>query len=85
MNLIKELCIPTTDAKDLYFLMDYAQCAWKQFWAYWQSPSYNLVRLSFRFLTALLFGTICWQQGKKINDQEDLLKMMGGMYAAKLS
>jgi hypothetical protein len=43
------------------------------------------VRLTFSFLTALLFGTIYWQQGTKINDLEDLLKMMGGMYGALLN
>lgn len=91
-ELVKELCTPAADVKDLYFPADYAQCAWKQFttclwkqfWAYWRSPGYNLVRLSFSFLTALLFGTIYWQQGSKINDQEDLLKMMGAMFVAML-
>lgn len=48
------------------------------------SPSYNLVRLSFSFFTALLLGIIYWQQGTKINDQKDLLKMMGAMYGAML-
>lgn len=91
-ELVKELCTPAPDAKDLYFPADYAQCAWKQFttclwkqfWAYWRSPSYNLVRLSFSFFTALLLGIIYWQQGTKINDQKDLLKMMGAMYGAML-
>ena len=92
-ELVKELCTPAPDAKDLYFPAGYAHCAWKQFttclwkqfWAYWRSPGYNLVRLTFSFLTALLFGTIYWQQGTKINDLEDLLKMMGGMYGALLN
>jgi hypothetical protein len=65
-ELVKELCTPAPDAKDLYFPAGYAHCAWKQFttclwkqsWAYWRSPGYNLVRLTFSFLTALLFGTI---------------------------
>jgi ABC-type multidrug transport system ATPase subunit/ABC-type multidrug transport system permease subunit len=91
-ELVKELFIPAPDAKDLYFPADYAQhpwkqfttCLWKQFWAYWRSPGYNFVRLSFSFLTALLFGTIYWQQGTKINDQGDLLKMVGAMYATML-
>lgn len=30
-ELVKELCAPAPDAKDLYFPVDYAQCAWKQF------------------------------------------------------
>lgn len=73
-ELIKELSTPAPDAKDLYFPAAYAQCAWKQFttclwkqfWAYWRSPGYNLGRLFFSFLTALLVGTICWQQGTKM-------------------
>lgn len=89
-ELVKELCTPAPDAKDLYFPVAYAQCAWKQFttclwkqfWAHWRRPGYNLVRLSFSFLIALLFGTIYWQQGTKINDEDDLLKIMGGMFGA---
>jgi len=54
-ELVKELCTPAPDAKDLYFPDDYAQnawkqfttCLWKQIWAYWRSPGYNLVRLTF--------------------------------------
>ena len=41
-ELVKKLCTPAPDAKDLYFPAGYAHCAWKQFttclwkqfWAY---------------------------------------------------
>eukprot|EP01018_Ginkgo_biloba_P031440 Gb_04573 [translate_table: standard] len=89
---VKELSIPAPNAKDLYFPQQFAQnvwkqfttCLWKQQWEYWRSPGYNLVRFSFTFVSALLFGTVYWQQGKKINNQQDLLSMMGAMYGATL-
>ncbi|XP_057870080.2 ABC transporter G family member 35 [Cryptomeria japonica] len=92
IQLVQELSTPVSDAKDLCFSTQYAQntrkqftsCLWKQFWAYWRSPGYNLVRFSITFASALLFGTIYWQQGAKIDTEGDLLKMMGAMYAANV-
>lgn len=71
--LVKELSTPPPGAKDLYFLTQYSQsiwgqfksCIWKQWWTYWRSPDYNLVRFSFTLAAALLVGTIFWKVGTK--------------------
>ncbi|KAK4836794.1 hypothetical protein QYF36_000245 [Acer negundo] len=51
-------------ATDLYFSTQYSQstweqfksCLWKQWWTYWRSPDYNLVRFCFIFIAALNHG-----------------------------
>ncbi|XWS11987.1 hypothetical protein CRYUN_Cryun37aG0051900 [Craigia yunnanensis] len=71
--LVKELSTPPPGAKDLYFATQYSQstwgqfksCLWKQWWTYWRSPDYNLVRYFFTLVSALLVGTIFWQVGTK--------------------
>eukprot|EP01018_Ginkgo_biloba_P031439 Gb_04571 [translate_table: standard] len=91
-NLVEELFTPAEGAKDLYFPTQFSQsawaqfcaCLWKQHWTYWRSPRYNLVRLFFTFIAALLFGTIYWQLGTKIENREDLFTVMGALYGATL-
>ncbi|KAM7254437.1 hypothetical protein ACFE04_003817 [Oxalis oulophora] len=71
--LVKELSTPPPGAKDLHFNTQYSQspwgqfksCLWKQWWTYWRSPDYNLVRYSFTLAAALMVGTIFWRVGKK--------------------
>jgi hypothetical protein len=71
--LVKELSVPPPDSQDLYFHTTYSQpfftqiaaCFWKQWWTYWRSPDYNLVRMTFTFVSAILFGTIFWNLGQK--------------------
>ncbi len=71
--LVKELSVPPPDSQDLYFHTTYSQpfftqiaaCFWKQWWTYWRSPDYNLVRMAFTFVSAILFGTIFWNLGQK--------------------
>lgn len=71
--LVKELSIPPPGAKDLYFATQYSQstwgqfkaCLWKQWWTYWRSPDYNLVRYFFTLTAALLLGSIFWKVGTK--------------------
>ncbi|KAH9331544.1 hypothetical protein KI387_003652, partial [Taxus chinensis] len=92
-ELAKEFSRPAPGAEDLHFSSQFAQsvwkqftaCLWKQYWAHWRSPGYNLVRLSFTLIEAVLFGIIYWQKGTKINDQQDLFTMMGAIYGATLS
>ena len=79
--LVKELSIPPAGAKDLYFPTQYSQstwgqfksCLWKQWWTYWRSPDYNLVRYFFTLAAALMVGTIFWRVGTK---RFELLLMM---------
>ncbi|XP_021295062.1 ABC transporter G family member 35-like [Herrania umbratica] len=90
--LVKELSTPPPGAKDLYFATQYSQsawgqfksCLWKQWWTYWRSPDYNLVRYFFTLVAALMVGTIFWQVGTKRESTTDLTMIIGAMYAAVL-
>ncbi|KAL0429862.1 UNVERIFIED_CONTAM: ABC transporter G family member 36 [Sesamum radiatum] len=90
--LVEELSMPAPGAKDLYFSTQYSQptwgqfksCLWKQWWTYWRSPDYNLVRYFFTLACALLVGTIFWRVGTKKNTDTDLLTIIGAMYASVL-
>lgn len=70
-QLVEDLKTPAPDSQDLYFPTQYSQPAfnqlknilWKQFITYWRSPDYNIVRFSFTFFTALIFGSLFWQVG----------------------
>ncbi|KAF7030619.1 hypothetical protein CFC21_042129 [Triticum aestivum] len=88
--LVKELSKPPPGTSDLYFPSQYSQssfgqfkfCLWKQWWTYWRSPDYNLVRMFFAFVTALVLGVIFWRVGLKMRSSGDLLVIVGSMYAA---
>ncbi|BFG24412.1 hypothetical protein CerSpe_106880 [Prunus speciosa] len=90
--LVKELSTPPAGAKDLYFTTQYSQsswkqfksCLWKQWWTYWRSPDYNLVRFFFTLVAALLLGTVFWKVGTKRESTADLSMIIGAMYAAVL-
>jgi ABC-type multidrug transport system ATPase subunit/ABC-type multidrug transport system permease subunit len=90
--LVKELSTPPPGAKDLYFATQYSQstwgqfksCIWKQWWTYWRSPDYNLVRYFFTLACALLIGTVFWEVGTKRENSSDLTMVIGAMYAAVL-
>ncbi|KAK4489415.1 hypothetical protein RD792_005224 [Penstemon davidsonii] len=90
--IVKELSKPPSGAKDLYFRTQYSQttwgqfksCLWKQWWTYWRSPAYNLVRNIFALTCALLIGTIFWKVGKKRESDTDLLTIIGALYVSLL-
>ncbi|KAI5651239.1 hypothetical protein M9H77_37244 [Catharanthus roseus] len=90
--LLEEMRTTPPEEKDLYFPTTYAQntwgqfksCLWKQWIAYWRSPEYNLGRFFFSLVTALMVGTIFWKIGSKRDSNEDLLTIIGAMYAAVL-
>ncbi|XP_057978064.1 ABC transporter G family member 29-like [Malania oleifera] len=90
--LVKELSTPPPGAKDLYFPSQYSQstwgqfkaCLWKQWWTYWRSPDYNLVRYFFTLAAALMVGTIFWRVGTKRGTSTDLSMIIGAMYASVL-
>ncbi|XP_062087563.1 ABC transporter G family member 36-like [Humulus lupulus] len=89
-SLVKELSMPPPGAKDLYFATEYSQssygqfksCLWKQWWTYWRSPDYNLVRYFFTLACALMLGTIFWKVGTKRGSSTDLMMVIGAMYAS---
>ncbi|XP_061973644.1 pleiotropic drug resistance protein 3-like isoform X2 [Populus nigra] len=88
-ELVKQLSSPTPGSKDLHFPTCFPQngweqlkaCLWKQHLSYWRSPLYNLLRIVFMSFGALLFGLLFWQQGNKINNQQDLFSIAGSMYS----
>ncbi|XP_022777195.1 ABC transporter G family member 36-like isoform X2 [Durio zibethinus] len=90
--LVKELSIPPPGAKNLYFTTQYSQsmwgqfkcCLWKQFKTYWKTPEYNLVRLGFTLVAALIIGSIFWRFGTKMKDATELTMIIGAMYTAAM-
>ncbi|KAL3515877.1 hypothetical protein ACH5RR_022779 [Cinchona calisaya] len=89
-ELVKRLSIPTPGSKTLDFptrfsLSGWGQfkaCLWKQYWSYWRSPSYNLVRSLQLVVSSLLFGVLFWDQGTKLNDQQSVFNILGSMFSA---
>ncbi|KAL4180885.1 hypothetical protein AMTRI_Chr12g234600 [Amborella trichopoda] len=92
MALIEELSKPTPGSQDLHFETQFSQpfmvqavaCLWKQHWSYWRNPQYNAVRFFFTLVAALLFGSIFWDMGSKIEQQQDFLNAMGSMFSEVL-
>ncbi|CAN8278912.1 unnamed protein product [Cochlearia groenlandica] len=88
--LVKELSVPPAGTSDLYFATKFSQntwgqfksCLWKQWWTYWRSPDYNLVRFIFTLVTSLMLGSIFWQIGGKRENAGDLTMVIGALYAA---
>ncbi|PHT32775.1 Pleiotropic drug resistance protein 1 [Capsicum baccatum] len=90
--LISELSVPRPGTKDLHFDTKYSQpfwtqcmaCLWKQHWSYWRNPSYTAVRFLFTTLIALVFGSMFWDIGSKVNKSQDLFNAMGCLYSSVL-
>ncbi|CAN8278879.1 unnamed protein product [Cochlearia groenlandica] len=88
--LVKELSVPPAGTSDLYFATKFSQntwgqfksCLWKQWWTYWRSPDYNLVRFIFTLVTSVLVGSIFWQIGGKRENAGDLTMVIGALYGA---
>ncbi|XP_020575759.1 pleiotropic drug resistance protein 3-like [Phalaenopsis equestris] len=91
-KLVEQLSIPPRGSSDLYGVASLSQTRWLQFklclWklslSYWRSSTYNLVRLIFLLLISVLFAALFWQKGKKITNEQDLLRIMGSMHLAML-
>ncbi|PIA37951.1 hypothetical protein AQUCO_02900065v1 [Aquilegia coerulea] len=87
-KLVKQLSIPAPSSRDLHFPTRFPQngweqykaCLWKQNLSYWRSPRYNLVRVLFMTFASVLVGALYWQKGKKINNEQDLLNILGSIY-----
>ncbi|CAN4090927.1 unnamed protein product [Withania somnifera] len=90
--LIEELSVPRPGTSDLHFETQFSQpfwvqcmaCLWKQHWSYWRNPAYTAVRFLFTTFIALIFGSMFWDIGTKVNRPRDLMNAMGSMYAAVL-
>ncbi|GMY25144.1 ABC transporter G family member 34-like [Fagus crenata] len=91
-DLIKGLSTPAPNSKDLHFPSKYSQsftvqcnaCFWKQHWSYWRNPQYNAIRFFMTIIIGILFGLIFWNKGQQTTKQQDLMNLLGAMYAAVL-
>ncbi|KAL7195891.1 hypothetical protein ACSBR1_036008 [Camellia fascicularis] len=89
-ELIEELSTPPPGSKDLYFPTKYSQpfitqcsaCFWKQHWSYWRNPQYNAIRFFMTIVVGCIFGFTFWNKGQHTIKQQDLLNLLGAMYAA---
>ncbi|XP_030534266.1 pleiotropic drug resistance protein 2-like isoform X1 [Rhodamnia argentea] len=89
-ELIKELSTPVPGSKDLYFPTKYSQpfltqckaCFWKQHWSYWRNPQYNALRFFMTIVIGVLFGLIFWNKGQQITQLQDVMNLLGALYAA---
>ncbi|KAF3546420.1 hypothetical protein DY000_02002623 [Brassica cretica] len=89
---IKQLSVPPEGSKAITFASRYSQsqlsqfqlCLWKQNLVYWRSPAYNLVRLLFTTVAAIILGTVFWDVGSKRTSTQDLVTVMGALYSACL-
>lgn len=71
--LIQELSVPPVGSSPLTFSSSYSQssltqfktCLWKQNLVYWRSPLYNVVRLFFTTVSALILGSVFWDIGSR--------------------
>ncbi|KAL8118563.1 hypothetical protein AgCh_016184 [Apium graveolens] len=90
--LIRELSVPRPGSSDISFPSQYSQsflvqcvaCLWKQRCSYWRNTSYTAVRFMFTTAIAVMFGSMFWDLGSKMDSQQDLFNAMGSMYAACL-
>ncbi|KAI7983289.1 Pleiotropic drug resistance protein 2 [Camellia lanceoleosa] len=91
-ELIKELSTPAPGTNDLYFPTKYSQsfltqclaCFWKQHWSYWRNSQYNAIRFFMTIVIGVIFGVIFLGKGSKIQQQQDLLNLLGATYSAIL-
>ncbi|KAJ6312250.1 hypothetical protein OIU77_013900 [Salix suchowensis] len=87
---VQQLNKPPPRSRDLQFSTPFPQnrwqqyiaCLWKQHLSYWRSPEYNLTRYMFMIVSSLLFGIVFWQKGREINNEQDLINILGLMYIA---
>ncbi|KAK6233316.1 hypothetical protein SCA6_003389 [Theobroma cacao] len=89
-DVVRQLSNPPPGSRDLHFPTQFSQSYWGQFksclWklnlSYWRSPAYNLTRFLQTVIISLALGLIFWNQGKKINNQQNLFNIFGSMYSA---
>ncbi|XP_020206411.1 pleiotropic drug resistance protein 2 isoform X1 [Cajanus cajan] len=88
--LIKELSTPLEGTKDLDFPTKYSQsfvaqckaCFWKQHLSYWRNPQYNVIRFFMSTFVGVILGFIFWKKGDKTDTEQDLMNLMGAIFAS---
>ncbi|XP_058201487.1 pleiotropic drug resistance protein 3-like [Rhododendron vialii] len=90
VELVRQVSKPPPASKSLHFPTRFPQnsweqflaCLWKQHLSYWRSPEYNLVRFTYMIVASVLFGAVFWQKGQNINNEQDLMSILGSMFIA---
>ncbi|KAI8531788.1 hypothetical protein RHMOL_Rhmol11G0162600 [Rhododendron molle] len=75
-------------SKELHFATRFPQngwgqfksCLWKQHLSYWRSPSYILNRYIYSLIASLLVGILFWDQGRKIDNQQNIFNVLGAAF-----
>lgn len=70
---IQRLSIPSDGSEPLHFDTTFSQdqisqfliCLWKQNLVYWRSPQYNVMRICFTTVSALIIGSVFWDIGSE--------------------
>ncbi|KAE9446707.1 hypothetical protein C3L33_21390, partial [Rhododendron williamsianum] len=86
--LVNSLRIPP-DSKELHFATRFPQngwgqfksCLWKQHLSYWRSPSYIFNRYMYSLIASLLYGILFWDQGRKMDNQQNLFNVLGAAFS----
>ncbi|XP_021891749.1 ABC transporter G family member 31 [Carica papaya] len=89
---IQRLSIPSDGSEPLHFDTTFSQdqisqfliCLWKQNLVYWRSPQYNVVRICFTTVSALIIGSVFWDIGSERGSTRSLLMVMGALYSSCL-
>ncbi|CAN4108971.1 unnamed protein product [Withania somnifera] len=89
-ELVNKLSFPPAGSKDLHFPTRFSQsgwgqfktCFWKQYWSYWRSPSYNLMRSLHMLFASVVLGLLFWDKGTKLDDQQSVFNIFGAMFTA---
>ncbi|XVF19871.1 hypothetical protein REPUB_Repub11eG0148300 [Reevesia pubescens] len=89
---IMRLSVPPPGSQPLKFSSTYSQnqlsqfliCLKKQNLVYWRTPRYNLVRLVFTTVCALIFGSVFWDVGSQRDTTQGLFMVMGALYVSCL-
>nr|QVT92296.1 ABC transporter [Salvia miltiorrhiza] len=87
---IQSLSLPPENSEPLKFNSTYSKdvfsqfriCLSKQNLVYWRSPQYNAVRMFFTTLSAIIIGTVFWDVGSKRDSSQNLMVVMGALYAS---
>nr|XP_017241649.1 PREDICTED: pleiotropic drug resistance protein 3-like [Daucus carota subsp. sativus] len=91
-EIVKSLSIPPPGSQKLYFATPFAQngigqfksCLWKHHLSYWRSPSYNFNRLRHMIFSSFVFGFLFWDQGQKLDNQQNLFSIFGSMFSTTI-
>ncbi|KAF3791927.1 Pleiotropic drug resistance protein 3 [Nymphaea thermarum] len=91
-ELVNRLSTPPPGSQDLSFPTKFPQNGWGQFKAcfwklslsYWRNPAYNLFRLAFIVISAVLLSLLFWKHGRKIDSQEKLFSILGMLFLATI-